>query len=181
MKRNTFILYIVLILLSISCNPYSSYIRDLDLLEERVEKAQAKYSTISLEKTKQNKHDIEHLMDSIKKLASDTTMLFTLQKQLYSASNLKKSFSRFQRSYLGGKEEFEYTKNQVRHLRDDIRNKLLEEKQVIQYFNMEKKAVEDLEEYVEKLIEWNNSSIKTDSLLIPQLQHILDSCLSMSK
>lgn len=175
MKNILYLGFCFLVLWLPSCNPYTSYIHDLDLLEKRVEQAQAKFSTLSLEQTKQNAHDIEHLMDSIKRLAKDTVALANIHRQLYAAANLKKSFSRFQRSYLGGREEFDYTKNQIRHLRDDIRNKLLEEKQVIQYFNMEKKAVDELETYVDKLIEWNSSSIKTDSLLIPQLQHMLDS------
>lgn len=165
-----------LILFCVSCNPYQSYLQQIDALEKRIDVAQQEFQKIDQDVAKKSMAKIQQLSDSIRSFAKDTASLLVLEKRLYSAANMKKSWSRFKRSYISGSQEFEYSKTQLQNLRNDIQNKVLEERLILQYLEQEKKAVEELEKYLQKIASWEQEAVKLSEKIFPDLQLVLDSC-----
>lgn len=174
MNKSLVFLFLSFWMFFTSCHPYQKYVEEIDLLLLSLDSTQAVFNQIDTHLVYQEKTNLKKALDSIKPMINDTSRWMKWQAYISPAANLNKSFSRWHRSFLNGKDEFSYSKKQLTDLRQDIQHKLLEESFIIKYVESEKQALEDLKQYTQKLKAWQQDLFVTSDSILPKLRVVQD-------
>ncbi len=157
------------------CHNYDKEIQQIEVLESRLDSVSDQITVIDTSRVNECHQILKSYVSSIQekhsdKLSKDQGFMYASYKRI------KKSLSRFNRTYYHTKNQIDTTALQLQRLKHDLKNGSIDDAQKIEkYLSDEHKINKEIVDEIPRLIKWYETSTEAFDELHPKMKHLLDS------